>query len=57
MTQGRQKVIDILVKRDGITEKEARILILECLEALENGNENAIQEYLGLEDDYIFDIM
>ena len=50
-------VVKILMKRDGITKKEAENLIKECRESLENGNYEAIQEYLGLEDDYIFDIL
>lgn len=57
MKTGRQKVIDILMKRDGITEQEAKVQILECIEALEAGDDEAIQTYLGLEDDYIFDIL
>lgn len=54
---GRKEVIKILRRRDGLSEKEASELINECREALENGNYEAIQEYLGLEDDYIFDIL
>lgn len=50
-------VVKILMKRDGITKKEAEKLIEECREALENGNYDAIWEYLGLEDDYIFDLL
>ncbi len=50
-------VVDILMKRDGLSKKEAQDLILECREALEQGDEEAIQYYLGLEDDYIFDIL
>ena len=53
----KKDVVEILMKRDGITKKEAEELIQECAEALENGNYEAIQEYLGLEDDYIFDIL
>lgn len=47
----------ILIKRDGLTLEEAREQIDECREALENGDYEAIQDYLGLEDDYIFDII
>lgn len=45
------------MERDGISKREAEKLIVECREALERGNYEAIQEYLGLEDDYIFDIL
>lgn len=51
------RVVEILMKRDGITEEQAEQLVEECAEALWNGNHEAIQEYLGLEDDYIFDIL
>ena len=50
-------VVKILMKRDGITKKEAEKLIEECREALKDGNYDAIWEYLGLEDDYIFDLL
>lgn len=49
--------IKILMKRDGLTKAEAKALIIECREELLNGNTDAIQEILGLEDDYIFDIL
>ena len=51
------KVIEILMERDGLTREEAEELIIECREALEAGDWDAIQSYLGLEDDYIFDIL
>lgn len=47
----------ILMERDGMTEGEARDLMNECVEALLNGDDEAIGYYLGLEDDYIFDII
>lgn len=53
----RKEIIRILKERDGLTEKEAKNLIAECREALERGEDTAIQEYLGLEDDYIFGII
>ena len=34
-----------------------RINTFKAKEALENGDFEAIQDYLGLEDDYIFDII
>lgn len=51
------KVVEILMRRDGLTEKEAEDLIIECREELESGNYEAIQEVLGLEDDYIFEVL
>lgn len=53
----REEIIRILMERDGNTEQEAKMRILECIDALESGNDNAIQEYLGLEDDYIFGVL
>ena len=50
-------VVAILMKRDGITKKQAEEQVLECQNALLEGNYEAIQEYLGLEDDYMFDIL
>lgn len=51
------KVEEILMKRDGLSKKEAHELRLECAKALENGDYEAIADYLGLEDDYIFDVL
>lgn len=53
----RKEIIRILMERDGNTEQEAKMRILECIDALESGNDEAIQEYLGLEDDYIFGLI
>ena len=53
----RKEIIRILMERDGNTEQEAKMRILECMDALESGNDEAIQEYLGLEDDYIFGLI
>ena len=47
----------ILMQRDNLTSKEADDLISECREALENGDYSAMQDYLGLEDDYLFDVL
>lgn len=47
----------ILMERDGLTSEEADDMIAECREALEDGDFSAMQDYLGLEDDYIFDII
>ena len=45
------------MERDDLTKKEAEDLIAECRDALERGEYDAIAEYLGLEDDYIFGII
>lgn len=51
------KTMKILMERDGLTEDEAKDLMTECREELESGNYNAMAEILGLEDDYLFDII
>lgn len=56
MTDNR--VVSILIERDGMTEQEAKDLIDECREAmLEKGSDEPMQEMLGLEPDYIMDIL
>ena len=47
----------ILMERDGLTSKEADERIKECRQALFQGDWEAIGDYLGLEDDYIFDLI
>lgn len=51
------RVIDILMKRDDVTEDEAKDMVSEAREALNNGEWDAMQVYLQLEDDYIFDVL
>jgi hypothetical protein len=51
------KLIEILMKRDNLTKNEAIQLILECQEALYQGEEEAIQIYLDLEDDFLEDVI
>lgn len=57
MAKKINEVERILMERDGITQEEARELRLQCADALERGDGEAIQYYLGLEDDYIFDVL
>lgn len=51
------KTLRILMERDGLTKEEAEELMAECKEELEAGNWDAMSEILGLEDDYLFDIL
>ena len=56
------KIVKILMERDGINEEEARSLIKETRDEimmLDNPLEadTILMEYLGLEPDYIFDIL
>ena len=51
------RVKEILMRRDELTEDEAEALIEECREALYDGDYEATEYILGLEPDYIFDII
>lgn len=50
------KIVEILMERDGITEEDARALIEETRDEIMCNPENTdeiIQDYLGLEPDYL----
>ena len=49
-----EAIIRILMCRDGITLSEAIEIYDKTREALMDGDYDAIYEYCGLEDDYIF---
>ena len=66
MKSGHDKIIAILIERDELTEEEAREQVEDAVEAindiLENGGsyeeaEDVLLEDLGLEMDYIFDLL
>ena len=56
-----KEIIKILIQRDGISELEARNLIEDCMEEMQDaimrGNyqecEDILASYLGLEPDYL----
>ena len=62
---GARRVVDILMTRDGISEEEAKQRVkdfrLSAKEAIENGDfddvEELLQDDLGLEPDYLFDLI
>ena len=57
---GKQRVIDILCRRDGCTAKEAAYMIERTLDEIHEDPDYAdeiIMCNLGLEMDYIFDII
>ena len=47
----------ILMQRVGITLAEAKEMIAEAREAILNGEENVMMDVLGIEEDYIFDVL
>lgn len=51
------RVVKILMERDGLTEAQAKQEVAWCREELISGNDEALQDCLGLEDDYIFDVL
>lgn len=55
-----KEIINILMRRDGLTKEEAAELIQECIEEMKMGNFHACEDVLGLEPDYydyLFDYM
>ena len=50
-------LVEILMRRDDVTKAVAKEMIAECKQALLEGDTYAIEDYLGLEDDYIFEIL
>lgn len=62
---GVKRVVDILMARDGISEEEAKQRVkdfhLSAKEAIENGDSDGVEELLqddlGLEPDYLFDLI
>ena len=55
------KVVKILMERDGLTQQQAKELVEETREALSSCDpweaEEIIADYLGLELDYLLDII
>lgn len=60
-----EEIINILMRRDGISRLEAENLVIECKEEMNNAimgghyieAEDILASYLGLEPDYIFDLL
>lgn len=51
------RVVEILMNRDGMTKEEAEAEVERTREDLNAGYYDAMQVNLGLEDDYIFDVL
>ncbi len=62
---GKAKIVDILMRRDGLTRKEAVTMLRnarsEIMDAIEGTScldpEDVLADELGLEPDYLFDII
>lgn len=60
---GRQRIVDILCRRDGIAPHEAHDLIDEAIRQMEEASfdpdecEEIMADILGLETDYILDLL
>lgn len=60
-----QEIIEILMRRDGISYAEAKTAYLECQEAIQDAIDNdeifeveeILRSELGLEPDYIFNFI
>ena len=51
-------VIEVLMMRDNISYEDAKQLVIECYyEMIETSDLDCIMDILGLEPDYIFDII
>mgnify|MGYP007122088436 CR=1 FL=1 len=50
-------VVRILMERDGLSRREAEEMVAETADMLESGDWDAIGDYLGLEDDCLFDVL
>lgn len=63
MAKGHERIASILCRRDGCTLEEAKERIVNALRLMEEANygpcecEDIMQEELGLEMDYIFDLL
>ena len=53
------KIVAILMARDGMTREEAEALVAECRQMIYEGEDptEVLQYELGLEPDYVFDII
>ena len=57
MARAINPVVRILMERDGLSRREAEKMVSETADMLESGDLDAIGDYLGLEDDYLFDVL
>lgn len=63
MTEGQSKVAQIIMRRDGMSAKDAEELVLDTIAEIEEAAiytedvEDILASNLGLEPDYLFDLM
>ena len=51
------RAVKTIMERDRVTERVARELVEECRVALDNGDNGAVRDILGLDDEYIVDVL
>lgn len=60
MTSGQLKVAKIITKRDEISMEEAKDMVMECVDVMNEdimNSEEILADLLGLEPDYLFDLL
>ena len=63
MSKPSNRIVNILMKRDGVTREEAEYMVESCVQAMEEVNfdpfesEEILYGHLGLELDYIYDLL
>lgn len=59
----KDKVVKILMRRDGVSSEDALAQIQECADAIRESGydpfeaDNLLRDYLGLEPDYLFAVL
>lgn len=60
MTRGQLRIANLIAKRDEIDLEDAKDMVYECIDLIDEDMMNAeyiLMETLGLEPDYLFDIL
>ena len=59
MSGNRNKIVEVLMRRDGLSEEEALEILADGRRSVEQGEdpEEVLYQEFGLEPDYIFDLI
>lgn len=59
MSGNRNKIVEVLMRRDGLSEEEALEILADGRRSVEEGEdpEEVLYQEFGLEPDYIFDLI